>query len=89
MRQHNRRMKIVPRFYVRAHPGKTLCLAAAGLLLLLWVCELAIGDGDRTGIWFGAALCSAYLTVCLGQRRQYFPSSRWAIKPRRYNQLPR
>jgi hypothetical protein len=87
MRLHNRRMKISPRFFIRAHPVRNLCLTATGSLFLFSVGELVVGTGGNVGVWCGLALVSAYLGICLMQRRQYFPSSRWAIKPRRYSQF--
>ena len=66
---------------------RRLCLIAMGVLFLFSVSELVLGAGGDVGIWRGLALSSLYLSICLMQRRKYVPSSRWAIRPRRYSQL--
>jgi hypothetical protein len=80
-------MKNSSRHLAREHLVRKLCLIATGLLFLFSVSELVLGAGGDVGIWPGLALSSLYLGICLMQRRQYVPSSRWAIRPRRYSQL--
>jgi hypothetical protein len=80
-------MKTSSKHLARERLVRRLCLIATGLLFLFSVTELVLGAGGKIGIWPGLALSSLYLSICLMQRRQYVPSSRWAIRPRRYSQL--